>query len=79
MPLSALTFYIIAKFEHEKLLNNYMADMALYAARPHVQNGESLPRYFDLVKPKPAPEKEEAKPMSDEEVFDVFKAIAEGE
>ena len=76
MPLEALYFYLLAKHEHEFTKDNYMADMARYAAWTKVQNGDGLPRYFDLITPEKV---EKITLVEDEDVFRVFDEIAKGE
>jgi len=76
MPINALVHYLIAKFEHETIKDNYMADMARYAAWRSVKDGEKLPRYLDLKKPK---DPVHTKMVEDEDVFKVFEDIANGE
>jgi hypothetical protein len=49
MPLSALVFYLQAKYEHETVRDNYFADILRYAAWANVKEPEKLPRYYDAV------------------------------
>jgi len=73
MPLEALSLYLQSKYAHETTLNNYMADMARFAAWANVKDGEKLPSYRELTnnaaQSATRPKQEEA---TDEEIFDML-------
>lgn len=71
MPLGALNFYLINKHIHETRRDNYMADMARFAAWSNVKDGDRvLPRYSDLAQRKPS---KEAQSFTIDDVLDMFE------
>jgi len=77
MPIEALEFYIVAKYEHETIKDNYFADMAMLSAAGNVKEPDKLQRYHDTTKPKEVVVQKQTTEGTD--VFDVIAQLAKGE
>ena len=69
MPLSALNFYLVSKYNHEKRQEVYLFD-ALYSMVTH-KVYEEFPRWQDYIKKSKSPAKAQDYEVSD--VIDMFR------
>jgi hypothetical protein len=74
MPFDALVFYLLSKWEHESLRDNYMADVARLALYAAIKEPQKIPRYWDLVqKTQPTGAAAFGRPLTVEEIIQKFK------